>query len=395
VPYARNADLPSAIRNPLPPAAQELFRRVVNAALAQRKTEEQAFRIAWSQVGQQYKKPADGGKWVHKVINSTLYVRRNVENSADIIKWAKDHGFEKTLLPSDMHVTVAYSKEAIDWPEPDDDGVVIKSHRDRAVESLGDGGAVVLKFHSASLTRRWQELIDKGASWDYEGYIPHMTITYEAGDTDLEKLAAYDGPIVLGPEVFEEVKEDIEHPEKAEADQTMANEPTPTIDKLKEDVDKAIGAVATAAATFKSSVAALAKHTAPPQVSPAWIMKVDSNLGLVFGWAIISKQDDEDYYDLQGDHIPEEAMLEASLEFMEKRRTLKLMHKGEKQGNVVFAWPLTTEVAKAMGLKTSVTGLMIAVKPANKKILQDIKSGKLTGFSIGGQRLEDEDVENE
>ena len=40
---------------------------------------------------------------------------------------------------------------------------------------------------------------------------------------------------------------------------------------------------------------------------------MDEKLDLVFGGAIISKINGEDYIDLQGDIIPEDAMLEAAV----------------------------------------------------------------------------------
>src|SRR5665213_3380678 len=59
------------------------------------------------------------------------------------------------------------------------------------------------------------------------------------------------------------------------------------------------------------------------------VVKVDSSLGLVMGWAIICKRDGEDYFDLQKDHIPETAMLEAALDFVENGAIAKEMHDGE------------------------------------------------------------------
>jgi cation transport regulator ChaB len=345
LPYARNQDLPANVKTPLPSAAQTLFRRVVNGRLAAGQSEEAAFRQAWSAVGQQYEKPKNGGKWVHKRM-APMFGRRPLENAAEVIAHFKEQGFKTAQLPRDMHVTLAYSKQAVDWPDQDDDSVIIRSPRDRAVAALGDGGAIVLKFYSPTLTRRWAELCEHGCAWEHDSFTPHVTITWDAGDVDLSKVEPYKGELRFGPEIFSPIDENWEgmHTEKRE---------------------------------------------------PAYmaICKVDRKHGLIFGWAIVSKVGGEEYYDLQGDHIPEDAMFDAAVEFMQKRRTMKLMHKGEKKGEIVFAWPLTDETAKAMGLTSDVTGLMIAAKPSSKKVLDDAEAGKLTGFSIGGQRVEDEEVE--
>lgn len=131
----------------------------------------------------------------------------------------------------------------------------------------------------------------------------------------------------------------------------------------------------------------------------AEVAKVDEDLGLVFGWGIICKQGGQPYFDLQGDHIPEDAMLKATADFMEHSRISGHMHmKGDdgtpiKDGAVVFSFPLTEQTAKAMGIQCDRTGWMVAVKPS-PAIMAKYKSGEYKGFSIGGKRLVDEDVED-
>lgn len=64
MPFARNSELPSGVKNALPAAAQTIFRRVANAALASGDSDESAFRQAWSVVKQSYKKVGD--HWIAK-----------------------------------------------------------------------------------------------------------------------------------------------------------------------------------------------------------------------------------------------------------------------------------------------------------------------------------------
>jgi len=119
----------------------------------------------------------------------------------------------------------------------------------------------------------------------------------------------------------------------------------------------------------------------------ARVLKVDETLGLVLGWAIICKIDGQPYFDTQGDHIPEESMMESTVDFMMNSRLSKEMHIGEGKGTILFAWPMTEEVAKAFGITTSQTGLMIALKPSDPAILEKFRDGTYTGFSIGGSRI--------
>ena len=124
----------------------------------------------------------------------------------------------------------------------------------------------------------------------------------------------------------------------------------------------------------------------------AEVLKVDRQLGLVFGWAMVSKVSNVDYWDTQDEHIPEDAMLEAATEFMQNSRVTTEMHQDPDGGSVVFAFPLTTEIAKAYGIESPQTGLMIAAKPG-PEALEKFASGEYTGFSIGGIRLVSEEVD--
>lgn len=128
-----------------------------------------------------------------------------------------------------------------------------------------------------------------------------------------------------------------------------------------------------------------------PTFFKAESVSIDEQLGLVFGYGIVCKINGEPYFDSQGDHIPEDAMLKAATDFMQHSRVALEMHRGDKIGDVVFSFPLTTDIAKALGIKTPKTGWLVAIKPP-KDVLAKYKSGEYTGFSIGGQRVVDEDV---
>jgi hypothetical protein len=115
-------------------------------------------------------------------------------------------GFKKTLSADDLHVTIAFSKEPLEWPQVSSvETVLVPAGRGREIKHLGDKGAVVLRFDCEDLADRWEELRDAGAVWDYESYQPHVTITYDGGGIDLSKVDPYQGDLIFGPEQFREV----------------------------------------------------------------------------------------------------------------------------------------------------------------------------------------------
>lgn len=144
----------------------------------------------------------------------TLFARRPVLNADALIEWATGQGITKPLAASDLHVTIAYSRDKLDWfAAPDDfDRIRIPALADhespRSIVELGDKGAIVLRFESADLAKRWRQFRDAGASWDHDAYRPHVTITYDRGDVDIEKIEPYAGPIELGPEELSEIDKD-------------------------------------------------------------------------------------------------------------------------------------------------------------------------------------------
>lgn len=140
----------------------------------------------------------------------TLYVKRKLLNASELIEWAKKVGFETTLEPDDMHITCAFSKEEVDWNDIHLDSaphqVDLNSPDEYEIKPLGDKGAVVLKFSDEYLESRWKYFRKHGASWDYEGYQPHVSITYDGADMDVENIHKFsDMRLLFGPEIRAEV----------------------------------------------------------------------------------------------------------------------------------------------------------------------------------------------
>lgn len=144
----------------------------------------------------------------------TLYVYRPLLNAAEFVAWAKEQGFD--TVQSDLHVTIAFSKRPVDWMSVSsdwsfsgEDGTLnVPPGGARIVEELGNAGAVVLLFASGNLAYRHGEIVRAGASWDFDEYQPHVTITWKAPEgLDLSKVKPFPGPLKFGPEVFEEIVE--------------------------------------------------------------------------------------------------------------------------------------------------------------------------------------------
>lgn len=156
----------------------------------------------------------------------SLYVYRPVENASDIIDWYKQQGIKTTMSADDLHVTLMYSKTPVDWMKASQPwGGMTDEDREKGVLTIAPGGprdndmfgggfgtngdqCLVSLFASDELQWRHMSLLSLGCEYKFTTFQPHITITWEPGDIDLDDIEPWKGPIVLGPEQFEQVDDD-------------------------------------------------------------------------------------------------------------------------------------------------------------------------------------------
>lgn len=152
----------------------------------------------------------------------TLYVRRDLLNAEEVRAFYRKQGLDAMVEASKMHVTVAFSRTPVDWfaigecwTDGEGGRLTVKAGGPRMLDLLGDKRDVLaLLFASSSLSWRHEDMKGLGCSWDYPTYQPHVSLTWQLGNTLQERqdrltsLEPYTGELVFGPEVFEEVKVD-------------------------------------------------------------------------------------------------------------------------------------------------------------------------------------------
>jgi hypothetical protein len=165
--------------------------------------------------------------FIFKALGQPLYIQRKLENTGAFVDWAESQGF---IIPdpNDLHVTVAFSRKAVDWEVlPALTNILTVAAGLREVKALGPD-AVVLTVSSPKLHDRWAEWLNAGASWDFPEYTPHITITFDAKDIDLSKVQPFTGVLVFGPELYSAL--DLDPPEQEpeqDSAQSIAEKPVP------------------------------------------------------------------------------------------------------------------------------------------------------------------------
>lgn len=121
------------------------------------------------------------------------------------------------------------------------------------------------------------------------------------------------------------------------------------------------------------------------------VLKADSTSPLVYGWGSICKVRDAsgnlvDYRDTDNEEFPEDVTELAWRDFMLNSRAMDVMHDEQPLGRVVYAMPMTEDIAKAFGVLDALdrTGVMVGVQIDSAELLDKFRTGEYTGFSIGG-----------
>lgn len=137
----------------------------------------------------------------------TLYAHRSLIGPDDFFTWLDSQEFKSEIPRDKFHVTIAYSKNKVDWNliPAKHDTLLVKPDPDRKIERFGDE-IVVLLLKSDDLHKRWEEFKQNGASYDFDEYRPHISLTYKGKSANITE--PYTGPLYFGPEEFDIVKED-------------------------------------------------------------------------------------------------------------------------------------------------------------------------------------------
>jgi len=135
-----------------------------------------------------------------------LYVQRKVINFAEI---RRHYAAQGVTVADDMHVTVTYSRTPVDWLAMGESyarTVLVAEGGPRVHELFGpDGDTLVLSFASDDLRWRHESMIERGASWDWADYQPHITLAVEWSG-DVGTIEPWRGEIQLSPEIFEDLQ---------------------------------------------------------------------------------------------------------------------------------------------------------------------------------------------
>lgn len=137
--------------------------------------------------------------------NKGTYVSMKVKNAQGLYDHYTKQGVN--CVPVDeMHCTIAYSRKEFNHKiTPGEVEIKCDEQIQTYLEPLGDEGCIVMKFESKEMQERFQKCIDEGATYDYDSYIPHITITMDGKNLNLKDITRPDFNIILYNETVKEL----------------------------------------------------------------------------------------------------------------------------------------------------------------------------------------------
>ena len=114
------------------------------------------------------------------------------------------------------------------------------------------------------------------------------------------------------------------------------------------------------------------------------IVKMNDEQHLVYGWAYVAEEGNEQVVDHSGDVIEPDELAKAAHNFIMNYRKAKAMHNGSAVGEFVESLVFTKDVQAALGINLNKVGWFVGLKVHDEDVWKAFKSGEFPMFSIGG-----------
>lgn len=135
-------------------------------------------------------------------------VNLNKESCDKIKKLANDIGVDNVVARGKMHCTVIYSRKYVPDIEVDQSVYPMEANAKclHIFRTFDNKNALVLKLDCPQLVERHNFIMDKyKTTYDFEEYIPHVTISYDCGDFNPEDFTGELPNIVFVGEYLEDL----------------------------------------------------------------------------------------------------------------------------------------------------------------------------------------------
>lgn len=128
------------------------------------------------------------------------------ETNKNITDYTRKHNIPNPVSENSLHTTIVYSRSPVEFePIHSVDAIADTEFSRLECWDLQSGGrCLVWVYDSAYLHLRFVEAIKAGATYDFDEYKPHITLSYDVPDTfDVSSLPTPNFPIEIVGEYSE------------------------------------------------------------------------------------------------------------------------------------------------------------------------------------------------
>jgi cation transport regulator ChaB len=371
MPYASVSELPKTVRDKLSPHQQSVFRNVFNSMMEEDgMTESRAFAGAWSQAKQASVEKVDTEALRRKAEEHNAEYGDKGEVTVDTLRQVYDRGIGAYRTnPQSVRPNVTSPEQ---WA---------MARVNNFLRAIRQGEFRSGKHDTDLLPSKHPMSTRKVEKAEYQGREVELDKPFRLPSGSTKKFGVYvkDGDkvkkVTFGDPNMEIRRDDPQaraNFRSRHSCDTASDKTTPRYWSCR---------------MWEDDVS-VTEMTNKVQIEGEIVKQLDEER-LAFGWAYVSTVKGEISLDHSGEFIRPDQIAKAATEFMLSMRTAKAMHSGGKIGEVVHSMPLTNDIAKALGIQSDREGWLVAIKVYDDKVWQDVKSGKLAAFSIGGRALKE------
>jgi len=128
-----------------------------------------------------------------------------------LMDWIDSMGLETHEPADELHTTVLLDKEhEFDWEPQSFESPIEVSPETFSLDLFGqDKNVLVLKYQCDELADRHSRGMEEhNLSWDFPEYSPHVTLSYDGSNIDIESLSPPDFPLNISHEYVQPFNQD-------------------------------------------------------------------------------------------------------------------------------------------------------------------------------------------
>lgn len=134
-------------------------------------------------------------------------VRFTDDTKKAIKKYIEENEIPNSIDVEKLHTTLIFSRKHLPnfTPKGKLNPTIKGTYKHMSIwKTQNEKNALVMEYDSKDMKNRHEEIMDEhNATYDFDEYKPHLTLSYDVSDIDIKSYPEYDGPVEIDFEYTE------------------------------------------------------------------------------------------------------------------------------------------------------------------------------------------------